>query len=234
MSSSKNTPGKNANINGSKFETIVYKILEHKIRKNYQLDEVSRNDNGIIQYCHLLKDGKIYCIYSSQSKFNNKFLKSRNLDPNKIYHQKEPDGFFYYPESNSSFVLEIKSQKSDGSVSEKPGAAPYFVFQYEKILQNLNCDVKMFWCLDEFFNTLEFENCTSEWLSIHNIGYYIGTNFPLEMVGIEEPIKSSKEEIDKIINECNDKFNEDQQEVIEKNKKKKLQIEKDCDGLSLF
>ena len=44
----------------------------------------------------------------------------------------------------------------------------------------------------------------------------------------------SKEEIDKIINECNDKFNEDQQEVIEKNKKKKLQIEKDCDGPSLF
>lgn len=60
------------------------------------------------------------------------------------------------------------------------------------------------------------------------------TIYKLTYVGLEEPIKSSKEEIDKIINECNTKFNEEQQEVIEKNKKKKLQIEKDCDGPSLF
>lgn len=228
------TPGGNANINGSKFETIVYKILDYRIRKNYQLSEVIENDKGILEYCNLLKDDKIYCTYSSQQKFNTEFLKRRNLDPYKIHHRKDPDGFFYYHESNTATLLEIKSQNSNGSVSEKPGAGPYFIFQYKKILEDLNCDVKMFWCLDEFFNTPEFEDCTKEWMNLYDMGYYFGVDFPLEMIGLEEPIKTTKEEIDNIINECDKEFKIRMEEKELTNKKKKQEIDKDKGAIPLF
>ena len=96
--------GSNAAKNGADFENLVYAVMHYKIKKNYQVkSEIKDNKEKTPIYYELWKDDKLYCIYSAQTGFKNIFLKNFDITPKK---DKRPDGFFYFPETNKSNILE--------------------------------------------------------------------------------------------------------------------------------
>ena len=196
--------GSNAAKNGADFENLVYAVMHYKIKKNYQVkSEIKDNKEKTPIYYELWKDDKLYCIYSAQTGFKNIFLKNFDITPKK---DKRPDGFFYFPETSKSNILEIKNQKSPGSVAEKLGFCVFLRDQtYEKILRPLNCTRDISYVLSDYFDDEKNEDYF-EYMDKNNVKYIFGINFPLTMVGLDEEIPTSEEEINKIIDDLNKNY----------------------------
>ena len=177
--------------------------MEPEIKKNYQVKSEIKDNKKIPIYYELWKDDKLYCIYSAQTGFKNIFLKNFDITPKK---DKRPDGFFYFPETNKSNILEIKNQKSPGSVAEKLGFCVFLRDQtYEKILRPLNCTRDISYVLSDYFDDESNEDYF-EYMDKNNVKYNFGINFPLTMVGLDEEIPTSEEEINKIIDDLNKNY----------------------------
>ena len=198
--------GSNANHNGSNFEKEVYGVMFYKIAKNYQMKSVIKDQYGNnIIYCELWKNNNLCCIYSSQDAFRKEFLRRYEIFPKK---KKKPDGSFYFPDVNHIFILEIKKQSSPGSVDEKLGLGVFLRDQvYKKILKSLNCTRDISYVLDPYFKNENNEDYF-EFMDENNIKYNFGKAFPLQMVGLEETIPTSDEEIKTVIENINKDYDE--------------------------
>jgi len=199
-----NNQGHNANKNGASYEKLVNGIMFHKFGKNYEIKNRCFAKSGKVVYCELFKDGHLLCKYSSQEGFTNIFLKRCEISVNM---KKEPDGAFYFPDENRIIILEIKKQASSGSVNEKLGLGAFLRdYPYKRILKKLDCKRDIVYILDEFFESDDNQDYF-DYMNDNNILYHFGDTFPLEMVGLEEVIKSTPDELEKVreyVNGCYD------------------------------
>ena len=201
-----NNQGHNANENGANFEELINKIMSHKIKKNYQIrnEELNKSQTNIV-YREFWKNDKLYCVYCKQEGFEHNFLPKYDITSGS---NKEPDGFFYYPDKNLAIILEIKKQGSPGSVKEKLGNSTFLRdYQYKRILKGLNCKIDMVYALDEWFRLNLEEDYFNNW-DDHKIAYHFGIDFPLVLVGLEESVKTSPEEIKKIKDDLETDYDE--------------------------
>lgn len=200
------TPGGNANINGDKFENIVIDNFFYTLEQNgYQVDEESviKTKQRKIIYCDIYRNGEIntghiYARYASQDGL--KIL----LDKLKIIPdiEKEPDGIFLFPDRKYVVVLEIKSQKSKGSVLEKLyGCDGFRDYDYCDYIFHNKYKVDMSYVFSHFFEKLKDGDSGRyfKYMDDHNIKYHFGNKCPLALVGFEEADKTIKKESEELI-----------------------------------
>lgn len=117
-----------------------------------------------------------------------KYLKSKNIDYKKYISKKLlPDEAIYVIKNNTLFVIEIKFQKTPGSVDEKLQTCDFKKKQYKKLMSALNIDVEYIYILSDWFRKPEYKDVLDYIISV-GCQYYF-QYLPLEKIGLPVPNK---------------------------------------------
>ena len=100
-----------------------------------------------------------------------------------------PDDSIFVMDNNTVFIIEKKTQKTQGSVDEKLQTCDFKLKQYKKLVSPLNKEVKYYYLLDEWFLNSNYKDVLDYIISV---GCYYRFNYiPLKEFGLPIP----KEEI---------------------------------------
>ena len=81
-----------------------------------------------------------------------KFLKPRGIDwRNNISAKLLPDNGIYVIANNTAYIIEVKTQRGNGSVDEKLQTCDFKKKQYQKLFFPLNIEVQYIYILDDWF-----------------------------------------------------------------------------------
>ena len=152
--------GKNTNKTGLNFEKIsdsVPKLLDDGfIRKNYQDSKKSINKFSFYLEKILLNKTIVFLTKNGLKEYFKIFL---NFDifrqPDEAYLIKNND------ETDKTYkllILEKKHQNTSGSVSDKLGLGPYFIYEYTKSINNPKIVVEYAFCLSNYLKSEYLSN----------------------------------------------------------------------------
>jgi hypothetical protein len=115
-----------------------------------------------------------------------KYLASKGVDYKKFISKKLlPDEAIYVIKNNTLFVIEIKFQKTSGSVDEKLQTCDFKKKQYKKLFAPLNIDIEYIYILSDWFRKPGYKDTLDYILSMGC--YYYFQYLPLEKIGLPVP-----------------------------------------------
>lgn len=115
-----------------------------------------------------------------------KFLTSKNIDwKDKISKKLLPDDALYVIGSNTLHIIEVKFQIVAGSVDEKLQTCDFKRKQYQKLLSQLNLNLKYIYVLSEWYKKPEYKDVLDYIISV-NCEYYFDY-IPLQNLGLPLP-----------------------------------------------
>lgn len=166
--------GARTNIHGLAFERRV--DLREVFNK---LDgyEVKEND--------LYFDDKIVGKFYKKHGLYSGLLKEHKIDASKIISKKLlPDETLLVLKSNTLFIIEMKFQKTPGSVDEKLQTCDYKLKQYKKILRGSGIQVKYIYILNDWFRKKEYKD-TLDYIKSVDCDYYFN-ELKFSVLGLPE------------------------------------------------
>jgi hypothetical protein len=130
----------------------------------------------------ILYDGKEIANSYKKSQLY-KFLDKSGVKHHEIISKKLlPDDAIHVLESNTLFVIEMKFQRTEGSVDEKLQTCDFKKRQYNKLLSPLGIKVEYIYVLSDWFKNPKYKNVLDY---IEEVGcYYYFENLPLEKIGL--------------------------------------------------
>lgn len=139
-----------------------------------------RVEGNIIFY----KDKEVARNYRKFSLY--RFLDSQGVDYRKILSKKLlPDDALYVIVNNTMYILELKFQKTPGSVDEKLQTCDFKKKQYKKLFAPLNYEVEYIYILSDWFNSPEYKDVLDYIIHV-GCQYYFGY-LPLQKLGLPVP-----------------------------------------------
>jgi hypothetical protein len=115
-----------------------------------------------------------------------KFLTLKNIDwKAKISKKLLPDDALYVIINNTLYIIELKFQNVAGSVDEKLQTCDFKKKQYQKLLSELNVEVKYIYVLSDWFKKQEYKDVLDYIISV-NCDYYFDY-IPLQKLGLPVP-----------------------------------------------
>ncbi len=116
-----------------------------------------------------------------------RFLETQNIDWSNILSKKLlPDDAIYVINNNTIFIIEVKYQETAGSVDEKLQTCGFKLYQYRRLLAQLNYEVEYIYILNEWFNDPKYRD-TLDYILMMNCKYYF-EYLPLHHIGLPVPI----------------------------------------------
>ncbi len=116
-----------------------------------------------------------------------KYLKYKGIIwQNHISRQLIPDNAIYVIVNNTMFILEVKTQSTTGSVDEKLQTCDFKKKQYQKLLSQLNMEVKYIYILDDWFRNPKYKDVLDYVISV-GCQYYFNY-IPLQKLGLPVPL----------------------------------------------
>lgn len=115
-----------------------------------------------------------------------RFLETKGVDYRKIISKRLlPDEAVYVIHNNTLFVIEIKFQKTAGSVDEKLQTCDFKKKQYRKLMAPLNIEVEYIYILNDWFRMPEYKDVLDYVISV-GCQYYFNY-LPLHKIGFPVP-----------------------------------------------
>lgn len=152
-----------------------------------------------VNILNLLKSKKGYKVRGSSIFYNGeevamsfkknalyKYLESKKIDYKKYLSKKLlPDEAIYVIVNNTLFIVEIKFQKTAGSVDEKLQTCDFKRKQYAKLMAPLNIEVEYIYILNDWFRKPEYKDVLDYIISV-GCQYYF-QYLPLQKLGLPVP-----------------------------------------------
>lgn len=114
------------------------------------------------------------------------YLRSRRIDYKKYISKKLlPDEAVYVIRNNTLFVIEMKFQKTPGSVDEKLQTCDFKKKQYKKLMAPLNIEVEYIYILSDWFRQAGYKDTLDYIISV-GCQYYF-QYLPLQKLGLPVP-----------------------------------------------
>jgi hypothetical protein len=128
-------------------------------------------------------NGQVVANIYKKHKLYNDFLFPKGVDyRNIISKQLLPDQSIYVHRTNTLYVIEMKFQKTSGSVDEKLQTCDFKKKQYIKLLSPLNINVEYFYVLNDWFRKKEYKDTLDY---IESVGCkYFYNEIPLDYIGL--------------------------------------------------
>jgi hypothetical protein len=124
------------------------------------------------------KSYKKYSLYA--------YLKSEGIDYMKILSKRlVPDEAVYVIRNNTLFVIEMKFQKTSGSVDEKLQTCDFKKKQYKKLMAPLNIEVEYIYIVSDWFRHPQYKDTLDYVISV-GCQYYF-QYLPLHKLGLPVP-----------------------------------------------
>lgn len=115
-----------------------------------------------------------------------KFLKPRGIDwRNCISAKLLPDNGIYVIANNTAYIIEVKTQRGNGSVDEKLQTCDFKKKQYQKLFFPLNIEVQYIYILDDWFRHPRYKDVLDYIISV-GCQYYF-QYIPLQKLGLPVP-----------------------------------------------
>lgn len=115
-----------------------------------------------------------------------KYLGTRGIDYKKILSKRLlPDEAIYVVTNNTLFIVELKFQKTPGSVDEKLQTCDFKRKQYAKLMAPLNIEVEYIYVLSDWFKKPEYKDVRDYIISV-GCQFYFGY-LPLQKLGLPVP-----------------------------------------------
>ncbi len=115
-----------------------------------------------------------------------KFLKPRGIDwRNNISAKLLPDNGIYVIANNTAYIIEVKTQRGNGSVDEKLQTCDFKKKQYQKLFFPLNIEVQYIYILDDWFRHPRYKDVLDYIISV-GCQYYF-QYIPLQKLGLPVP-----------------------------------------------
>ena len=115
-----------------------------------------------------------------------KFLKPRGIDwRNNISAKLLPDNGIYVMANNTAYIIEVKTQRGNGSVDEKLQTCDFKKKQYQKLFFPLNIEVQYIYILDDWFRHPRYKDVLDYIISV-GCQYYF-QYIPLQKLGLPVP-----------------------------------------------
>lgn len=115
-----------------------------------------------------------------------KFLKPRGIDwRNNISAKLLPDNGIYVIANNTAYIIEVKTQRGNGSVDEKLQTCDFKKKQYQNLFFPLNIEVKYIYILDDWFRHPRYKDVLDYIISV-GCQYYF-QYIPLQKLGLPVP-----------------------------------------------
>lgn len=119
------------------------------------------------------------------------FLASQGVDYSEILSKRLlPDEALYVIVRNTMFILELKFQRTPGSVDEKLQTCDFKKKQYQRLFAPLNYEVEYVYILSDWFKKPEYKDTLAYIISV-GCHYYF-KYLPLQKLGLPVPKKSPK------------------------------------------
>jgi len=114
------------------------------------------------------------------------YLRSEGVDYTKILSKRLfPDEAVYVIHNNTLFVIEMKFQKTPGSVDEKLQTCDFKKKQYKKLMAPLNIEVEYIYILSDWFKHPQYKDSLDYVISV-GCQYYF-QYLPLQKLGLPIP-----------------------------------------------
>ena len=115
-----------------------------------------------------------------------KFLKPRGIDwRNNISAKLLPDNGIYVIANNTAYIIEVKTQRGNGSVDEKLQTCDFKKKQYQKLFFPLNIEGQYIYILDDWFRHPRYKDVLDYIISV-GCQYYF-QYIPLQKLGLPVP-----------------------------------------------
>ena len=115
-----------------------------------------------------------------------KFLKPRGIDwRNNISAKLLPDNGIYVIANNTAYIIEVKTQRGNGSVDEKLQTCDFKKKQYQKLFFPLNIEVQYIYILDDWFRHPRYKDVLDYIISV-GCQYYF-QYIPLQKLALPVP-----------------------------------------------
>ena len=115
-----------------------------------------------------------------------RMLAERGIDyRNHLSKRLLPDDAIYVIVNNTMFILELKFQKTEGSVDEKLQTCDFKKKQYRKLLAPLNYEVEYIYILNDWFRQPQYKDVLDYVISV-GCQYYFHY-LPLQKLGLPVP-----------------------------------------------
>lgn len=119
-----------------------------------------------------------------------KFLKEEGINwQDYISSRLVPDNCIYVIINNTLFIIEVKYQKTQGSVDEKLQTCDFKKKQYQKLLSQLNIDVEYIYILSDWFRKPKYKDVLDYVISVRCQYYF--NYIPLTKLGLPMPDDST-------------------------------------------
>lgn len=130
-------------------------------------------------------NGEIVATAYPKHKLYGVFLEDNGVEYKKRIGRKIlPDQAIYIHSTKKMIIIEVKSQKVEGSVDEKITTCDFKKKQYEKLFKGLVTNVELIYCLSPHFDKKKYKDALSY---IHESGcQYFFEKIPLSAVGLPE------------------------------------------------
>ena len=126
------------------------------------------------------------------STYKKKGLYKHLLEPNDIHYldfiskQYQPDQAVYVPSTQTLFIIEMKFQKTEGSVDEKLQTADFKRKMYQKLTSKMRLNIEYCFILSDFFDKPKYED-SFQYIREVGCDYFI-EELPLSWLGLPQPI----------------------------------------------
>lgn len=96
-----------------------------------------------------------------------RYFKEVGLDYQKIISKKLlPDDSMFVIDNNTVYIIEKKTQNTEGSVDEKLQTCDFKLKQYKKLFSPLNKEVKYYYLLDDWFRNPKYKDVLDYIISV--------------------------------------------------------------------
>lgn len=158
-----------------------------RFEKRKPLEEVIRSlpgysiANDVVHF----KGQEVARFYTKNKLYKN-LLEPKGVDYKKLISKKLlPDDAIFIISNNTLFIVEIKFQKTPGSVDEKLQTCDFKNKQYQKLLSSLEIKVKYVYVLNDWFGKKEYEDVLD---FVKAVGcHYFFYEIPLDFLGLPRP-----------------------------------------------
>ena len=166
--------GGGSTITGLNFERKIDILSLLQSKKDY---EVKKN---IVYY----KGVEVARSYKKRALY--RFISSQGVDYTKILSKRlEPDEALYVVINNTLFIIEMKFQKTGGSVDEKLQTCDFKKKHYAKLMAPLNIEVQYIYILSDWFRKPQYKDVLDYIISVRCQYYF--EYLPLQKLGLPIP-----------------------------------------------
>lgn len=162
--------------------TITGLIYENKVDLAAFLAE---QNSYVVEGSDVLYEGKCVAHIFKKYAFYT-YLKTKGVNwEEHISRRLVPDNAIYVIVNNTMFILEVKTQRENGSVDEKLQTCDFKKKQYQKLLFPLNMEVQYVYILDDWFRQPKYKDVLDYVISV-GCQYYFNY-IPLQRLGLPVP-----------------------------------------------